>query len=117
MGLAHRNAARAKTEGHVLDRRQVREQQVVLKDDADRATLGREMDIARGVVQDDPIQRNASLRDGNESGHSAQERGLPGAVRPEDRDDLARRGLDGHIEVKSAESEGHLRRQHQNARR
>src|SRR6185436_21049229 len=35
--LVARDAARAKTEGHVLDRRQVGEQQVVLEHDADRA--------------------------------------------------------------------------------
>jgi len=66
------DAARAKTEGDVLERGEMGEQQVILEDHADRTALGREMDAARDVLEDDIIELDASSVKWNEPGESAK---------------------------------------------
>src|SRR5438552_1346149 len=115
--VLRRRAARAKTEGHVLERGEMREKQVILEDDTDRTALRSEMDAARHVVEDDIVERDATGIQRDESGEGAKEGRLAGAVRSQHRDDLARRHVDRDVEIESAEPDGDLGFQHQNARR
>jgi hypothetical protein len=109
------DATRAQTERDVIERGEVGEEQVVLKHDADRATLRRHVCAARGVLEDDSVELDPASVERDEPCEGPQKRRFPRAVRPEDRDDLAGRDLDGDVEVESAEPEGDLRCKDQNA--
>jgi hypothetical protein len=115
--LVGRDTAGAQTESHILERGQMRKQQVILEDDADRAAFRREMDTAPHVLEDDPIELDASSIQRDESGDGAQERGLPSAVRSEHGDDLPGCGFDRDVEVESPKPDRDLRREHQKARK
>ena len=95
----------------------MREKQVILEDDTDRTALRSEMDAGRHVVEDDLVERDAAGIQRDESGEGAKEGRLAGAVRSQHRDDLARRHFDRDVEIESAEPDGDLGFQHQNARR
>ena len=80
-------AARAQAIGHVLATRHVREQGVVLEDDADVALVGRQ------VVDGGAVDPHAAGGLADEAGDDAQQGGLAAAGRTEQGHDLAR--LDG----------------------
>jgi hypothetical protein len=75
------------------------------------------MDTPRDVIEYDLIYRDTARVEGNEAGDGAEERRLTGAVRTEDCDDLAGRGIDGHLKVERADTDGDVRSQHQKALR
>ena len=50
----------------------MREEQIVLEDDADRAALGRQMDAARDVVQDDVVELDPTGMQRDDSGERAK---------------------------------------------
>ena len=83
-----RYAARAWPERDVVERRQVREEQMVLEDDTDAA---RSCGGTRtsGLAQVTPPTRDLALVDGHESGQCTQRRRLAGAVGTDQADDLA----------------------------
>ena len=60
--LARRDTASTKTEGHVLERRQVRKQEVILKDNADRPPLRGKVDAVCDVVEDDAVEPLSARR-------------------------------------------------------
>ena len=86
-------AVAARAEGDVVQRGQVREEQVLLEDHADRAALGGDR-VQRPVVQVD-----VAGRQGGEPGQGAQRGGLARAVGAEQGDDLARG--DGEVDVQA----------------
>ena len=81
--------ARPESECHVLQDRQVREEQVVLEDYPDRPLLHGHADRVRRFIQHDAVQRDAPGIDGQQPGKGAQHRGLARTVRPQQGDDLA----------------------------
>ena len=82
----------AQPEGHVARHRQVREQRVVLEHQAHRSPLGGKVH-ARGVEQDPAVQFDPAARRAGETGHGAEDRGLPGSRRADQRQDAG-----GHVE-------------------
>jgi hypothetical protein len=89
---ARPRAARAPRERHVLQRAEVREQDSVLERDADRPALWRQ------AVDPFTVERHPAPRLGHEPGDGFDDRGLPRAVRAEDRDGLVRRGLERRLD-------------------
>ena len=67
----------------------MREQQVVLEDDADRSLLHRHADRVGRLVQHDAVERDAPSVDGQQSGEGTQHGRLARTVRPQQGDDLA----------------------------
>ena len=120
-GLACGAALRPRSEGDVVERRQVREQQMVLVDDAEAATLlGNEG--GRRPVEGDPVEVDGAGVDGEAAGDRSQQCGLAGTVRSEHRGDRSRRGaqLDLQVEVSEPDRdvgvEGHARVSHRSRR-
>ena len=95
-------------ERDVVERAQVREEEVVLEDDPDRALLGRDED-AGAVVEHGVVEDDAAVFDRGEAGERAEERGLPRAVRTEDPHGLTRPDPDRRVEVEGAEGERDVR--------
>src|SRR6267143_1081281 len=95
--VPRRDTTRSKTEGDVLERGEMREEEVILEHDADRAALRWEMDAPRHVLERDRIELDASSVQRDETGDRPEECGLAGPVRPEHCHDLAGRGCDGDI--------------------
>ena len=86
----------------------MREEQVVLEHDADRAPLGRH-EHALAVVEHHTVELDAAAVDGDETGERAQERRLARAVRAEDRDRLALGRLQLGVEIERSERERDVR--------
>ena len=109
-GRAAALAARAQPEGHVLERRHVREQQVVLEDHSDGALLGRHAHAGRGVLEDDAVEHDPAALQRHETGQRAQQRGLAGGVGPQEHDDALAldRELDVELERALAQADGRL---------
>jgi len=84
LGLAGAPAARP--EGHVVEGGQMREEQIVLEDDTDRARLGRR------TAQIGAVQPQMAGGERGEAREGAQRGGLAGAVRTQQGDDLTGRG-------------------------
>ena len=80
-----RHAPAPGTEGHVVERGEVREEQVILEDHADPAVLG------RFPVEPGAVQRDVPVVEAGQPGQRAQRRGLARAVGPEQRHHLAGR--------------------------
>lgn len=95
-GLRLGRAPAARPEGHVVERGQVREEQVVLEDDPDRPGL------RRRTVQLRSVEPQMTVRERDETGEGAQGGGLPGAVRAQQRDDVAGGRGQGHVESEAA---------------
>jgi hypothetical protein len=92
-GLGLGGAVAAGTEGHVVERGEVREEQIVLEDHADRAGL-------RGrTVQLGAVEPEMAAGERGESGECAQGGGLAGAVGAEQCDDVTGRGGQRHVEA------------------
>ena len=83
------DAARAQPEGDVLEHREVRKEKVVLKDHADRASLGRDSDTRRWVVQEYAVEHDASFGEGDQTGQRPEQRRLARGVRPQQDHDPA----------------------------
>ena len=119
MGLLPRLAARAavaaQAEGDVVERAEIREEQIVLEDIADRAPLRGNIDTRLCVLEHPPVESDAAFDQRHEPGQNAQESALPRSVRPKHRHHVARlhrqidaevesseRGVDAHLEAHSA---------------
>ena len=89
-------ALAARPERHVVQGGQVREEQVVLEDDADRAGLGRR------TLQRRAVQAQTAVGERGQAGEGTQGGGLPGTVRAEQGDDLAGRDAQRHVETEGA---------------
>ena len=104
--LEQRDSAFA-AELHVLAHAQVREERVVLEDQADRPLLRRQVDASRRVEPVVPVHRDPSAGE-LQPGDRPQERGLPGSGGPDERHDLAADGqldVEGELAERNVESE------------
>ena len=84
-GVRLGDAAGAQSEGDVLERGQVGEQEVVLEDDGDGAAFGADEHVGGGVVERFAVELDAAAVDRQQSGEAAEQRGLAGSVGSEDR--------------------------------
>src|SRR5262249_37681419 len=114
-----RRAAAAKPEGDVVERGEVREEEMVLEHDPDRPALGRHVDARDGVVEHAIPDHDPSLRERHEARERAEERRLAGAVRPAgaDRPPPARRQRDPEDEPVQPDDEVGLERHGASQRR
>jgi hypothetical protein len=103
-GEALVHATSAQPERDVLQRAQVVEQQVVLKHDTDRPTIGRTKHPRR-LVPHLVVEADPPAGDGQQARDRAQCGGLAGAVRAEQCDHLA--WLDGQLQVELEGVPGH----------
>ena len=104
---AARDPAGAEAERDVLQHGEVREQEIVLEHDADRSALGRHED-AGAVVEDRAVELDPTAVEREQPGERAQERGLAGTVRSEDRDRLTVGGGEQRVERERAELQADL---------
>ena len=72
---------------------------------------------ARRVLEDDVVEHDPALHDRRQARDGAQQRGLPGAVRAEDRDHFTGLHLQRDREVERAEPELNVRLKHQSSLR
>ena len=93
----------SESEGDVLQRAQVGEQQVVLEDDGDRPLLGPHERVGGRVVERLAVELDAPVVDRQQSGEAAEQGGLARAVRSEDGDGLPALGGEVDVEVEAAE--------------
>ena len=91
-------------EGHVLQRRQVREEQVVLEHEPDRPLLGRHPGSGRGVLQDGTVEHDPAAVQGHQPGQGAEQGGLAGPVGSQQHHQLA--GLDGQLDLQLEPPQG-----------
>ena len=84
-------AAHAQAEADVLRHVAMREERVILEDEADAAAM------RRNACEILPVEQDPSLVGHLEPGDDAQERRLARAARPEHRDDLAARDLERRV--------------------
>ena len=102
-------------EGHVVQRRQVREQEVVLEHHADSPALGRDAHRPRWCFEDVAVEQDLSLLQCHEPGKGRQQRRLACAVGTEHGDGLAVVNVEVHIQGQRPPvqadlgSEGHVR--------
>ena len=96
-GLGPAQAAGAQPEGDVLQRRQVREEQVVLEHEADRPLLGRHPGAGLGVLQHHPVEHDPPAVQGQQPGQGPQQGGLAGPVGAEQHHQLA--GPHGQLDL------------------
>ena len=101
LGLAH--PTRTESEGNVLERAEMGEQQVVLKHDADMATFGSHERTRRRIIEHVAIEFDPSPIECDEPREAAQRRRLSRSVRPEYGNDFAIGHGDVRIEVEAAE--------------
>ena len=101
-GLAPRRSSGAQTERDVLHGREVRKQEVVLEDDADRSLLGGHEPLPGGVVERDAVDDHEAVVDGQQPGEAAQQRRLSGTIGTEHRQSLS--GRDGELRRAAAGS-------------
>ena len=80
---------------HVLLDGHVREERVVLEDEADAAALGRQVGPGLGVEQHRAVELDSPALRPEEAGDRAQHRRLPGSGRPHERHRLL---ADGEVE-------------------
>ena len=99
---------RAQAVRDVVQRGQVREEQVVLEDDADPAPLRRRPDAGRGVVEHAAAEPDVAAGERHQPGERAQQRRLAGPVRPEHGEDLAGHRVDRGVELEAAVPRQHL---------
>ncbi len=90
-------------EGDVLERGEVREEQVVLEDDGYRPPFRGDEDVGRRVVEALAVEVDAARVDGQEAGEATERRALAGAVRSQEGDDLARLGVELDVELEGTE--------------
>ena len=102
-GLDLGDAAGAQTEGDVLQRGQVGEQQVVLEDDGDRSLLGDHEGVGGRFVEDLAVELDAPLVDRQQPGQTAEHSALAGPVGSEHGDGLA--ALGGQVDVQPEPAE------------
>ena len=76
--------------GDVVANVQVREQAVVLEDQAHRAAFGGHERVGRGVVQDEPAEADGAAAERIQPGQCPKQCALAGSVRTQDGQDLAR---------------------------
>ena len=103
LGLGHPPGTQ--TEGDVLHRAEMREQQVVLEDDADRALLGGDEHLRIGIVEDQFVDPDPAAIECDQPGEDAQQGRLARPVGPEDRQHLARLDAQFEIEVETPEAQ------------
>jgi hypothetical protein len=81
--------AGARTVGDVLPHGHVREERVVLEDEADATVLGREVDPGGRVEEHLAVERDAPALGARKARDRAQNRRLPGSRGPDQREGLA----------------------------
>ena len=119
--LEQRPAARsapsepAQRVGDVLPRAQVREQRVLLEHVAAAAPLGRQVDAAARVEPGLAARLDEAVLGAQQPGGHAQHAGLARAGRPGQRQALAGRHLQRHVEVERAEPGARLNAEHRRA--
>src|SRR5262249_51207170 len=104
-----RAPAHLEPERDVVERREVREEQPVLEHHADPARRGGHERAARGLVPDLAVERDAPAPEPQRAGQRAQSGRLAGAVRADQREDLAGRHRQLELEVQRTEVERELR--------
>ena len=109
--LGPRHPAGAHPERDVLERRECREQEVVLEHDANRPSLGRHEHADRRVIEELAVELDASGVDGQQAGEAAERSRLSRAVRPEEGDRLTAPGADVELEMEPTQRAPHLRLQ------
>jgi hypothetical protein len=92
------DAAAPRPERDIVQRAQVRKEQVVLEHHADRPALGRDRCTVGRLVEYTIGQADVSGREWQEAGQGPQGRGLAGPVRAEERHDLAGGHADRQVE-------------------
>src|SRR4029077_13607615 len=97
-GSLARDAVRAETERDVVEDVEVREKQVVLKDETDWPLLRGHVFPARGVLAQLHVQTDMSGPERDQTRDRPQKRCLACAIWPEQRDCLAFLDDDFHIE-------------------
>ena len=94
-----RHSPRSQAKGHVLRDRQVRKQQVILEDHADRSPLGRHPDAGRRLFQHVTVQRDPPAGERQKPGQRSHQRGFARAIGAQDGDDIPRRDTQLDIQV------------------
>ena len=77
------------SEGNVLEGREVRKEQVVLKDDADRPFLRRDMDVVDRVLEHDTVEGDPPGTDLDQAADGTKERRFSRPIGADQSDDLA----------------------------
>ena len=112
--LAARRASPAPPKATLRAHRHVREQRVLLEDEADRAPLGRQVDLRGGVEPRPLAERDAPAVGAPQPGDGAQDRRLAGARGPDERDGLgADAQADAELERAKGDGEVELERLHE----
>ena len=110
---AHAGVART-AEGHVGPHRHVREQGVLLEDEADRAALGRQVDLGGGVEPRAPAQRDAPAVGALQPCDRAQHGRLARARWPDEGDGLGSDAqADAELERAKGDGDVELERLHE----
>ena len=99
VGLRLGDTAGPQPERHVLEHRHVREQQVLLEHHPARALLRRHEHARRRIVDHLAVDLDRAALDRQQAGEATQDGRLAGAVGTEQGDDLARRGVQPHVEA------------------
>ena len=88
----------------------MREQQVVLEDDAHGSLFRRHAHARRGVLEDDAVERHPAALQRHEAGESPEQRGLARGVRAEQHDDALALDpeLDAELEAALAQADVRL---------
>ena len=94
--------ARAKTERDVVERTQVREEQVVLEHHGDRPAFRRDVRPPRWIIEHPPVEPDGTGAEGSQAGECPQGGGLASTVRTEERHHLAGTGLEIELERERA---------------
>jgi hypothetical protein len=102
VGLRPAGTSAARSEGDILRRREVREQQVVLEHHPDRTPFGRYERAGPRIVETHAVEDDVSVGEGLKAGQGPQRGGLAGAVGSEQGHHLARRDGDGELEPEGA---------------
>src|SRR5581483_6200274 len=102
IGRGPRDAARAEAERDVRHRAQVREEEQVLECDRDRALLGGHEDARGRIVERHAVDPKRAGVERDQAGERVHDRRLAGAVRAEERDQLAARDRELDVEIELA---------------
>ena len=97
------SAACLRAYSDVLADGHVREERVFLEDEADAPLFGRQVDAAIAVEEDEVVDRDSSRPRAREPGDRAEDRGLPGAGRTDERE--RRSDLETQLEVERPKSD------------
>src|SRR5207253_7085990 len=87
---------------------QVREQQIVLEDKTNRTLLGRYVATRPSVLEHFTVERDPARLQRHQPRESSQQCRLAGAVGPEQRDHLARRDVDSHVDFERSRRYAHF---------